>query len=136
MKHTASPVMNEDPLKASARPVPSSSKRIWIDLDNSPHVPFFAPIIEELKKRGCSVTLTARDAYQVRELADLFQFDYKCVGHHWGKHRILKVFGTCLRGLQLIPIVARNRPDLAVAHGSRSQAIASYSASDTIFMHF
>jgi len=31
----------EDPAKA----------KIWIDLDNSPHVPFFAPIIEELQKR-------------------------------------------------------------------------------------
>ena len=27
-------------------------KKVWIDLDNSPHVPFFLPIIEELRKRG------------------------------------------------------------------------------------
>lgn len=107
------------------QPAPSTPRRIWIDLDNSPHVPFFAPIIEELRKRGYSVILTARDAYQVCELADLFQFSYKCVGTHWGKNRILKVFGTCLRALQLLPIMARKRADLAVAHGSRSQVIAS-----------
>jgi predicted glycosyltransferase len=125
MKRAASPAVDEDPKKFSVQTGPSASRRIWIDLDNSPHVPFFAPIVEELKKRGYLVTLTARDAYQVCELADLFRFSYTCVGRHWGKHRILKVFGTCLRALQLIPIVARELPDLAVAHGSRSQIIAS-----------
>ena len=43
-----------------------SGRRIWIDLDNSPHVPFFRPIISELKGRGCTLIITARDAYQVR----------------------------------------------------------------------
>lgn len=128
MRHSNSPVVNEDPIKPAVQTMPSASRRvrrIWIDLDNSPHVPFFAPIVEELKKRGHSVTLTARDAYQVCELADLFRFNYRCIGRHWGKHRILKVFGTCLRALQLISIIRRERPDLAVAHGSRSQTIAS-----------
>jgi predicted glycosyltransferase len=124
MKHLA--ILSEGgAMVAMVQSVPLTSKRIWIDLDNSPHVPFFAPIIEELKKRGYSVTLTARDAYQVCELADLFRFTYRCVGRHWGKHKILKVFGTCLRALQLIPIIARERPDLAVAHGSRSMVMAS-----------
>jgi hypothetical protein len=43
-----------------------SGKTIWIDLDNSPHVPFFAPIIKELRRCGYSVLLTARDAFQVK----------------------------------------------------------------------
>jgi uncharacterized protein len=102
-----------------------STRRIWIDLDNSPHVPFFAPIIEELKRRGCSVVLTARDAYQVCELADRFGFQYRCVGHHWGKHKVLKVLGTCVRAIQLLPLVAGKKIDLAVAHGSRSQIMVS-----------
>ena len=34
---------------------PSRPKKIWIDLDNSPHVPFFHPIIEELDKAGYAV---------------------------------------------------------------------------------
>ena len=62
----------------------SGRKKIWIDLDNSPHVPFFAPIIDELDRRGYSLTLTARDAFQVRELADLFHFTYKLAGRHYG----------------------------------------------------
>ena len=113
--------INEASMATASRQV--MGKRIWIDLDNSPHVPFFAPIIEAFKKRGLIVTLTARDAYQVCELADRFQFNYKCVGRHWGKNRFLKVFGTCFRALQILPIVAHEKPNLAIAHGSRSQTL-------------
>jgi|SRR5215472_1465205 len=48
-------------------------KKIWIDLDNSPHVPFFAPIIQERESQGYTVCVTARDCFQVRPLADLLQ---------------------------------------------------------------
>lgn len=106
-------------------PRPMSAKRIWIDLDNSPHIPFFAPIIDALKQRGYSVILTARDAYQVCELADRFQFTYTRVGRHWGKHIVLKIFGTCLRVAGLLPIIVREKPDLAVSHGSRSQILVA-----------
>jgi predicted glycosyltransferase len=33
-------------------------RRIWIDLDNSPYVPFFVPIIAELEKCGYEIILT------------------------------------------------------------------------------
>jgi predicted glycosyltransferase len=103
----------------------NARKPIWIDLDNSPHVPFFAPIVEELEKRGYSVILTARDAYQVWELADFFHLKCKRIGRHYGKQKLFKVLGTCFRALQLLPTVLRHRPSIAVAHGSRSQTIAS-----------
>jgi len=111
--------------RGGTAPESITAKRIWIDLDNSPHVPFFAPIIEALKGRGYSVILTARDAYQVCELADRFRFSYKRVGRHWGKHRLLKIFGTCLRVLRMLPIIAREKPQLAVSHGSRSQILVA-----------
>ncbi|MGH9351228.1 MAG: DUF354 domain-containing protein [Terriglobia bacterium] len=98
---------------------------IWIDLDNSPHVPFFAPIIKALERRGHSVTLTARDAFQVCQLANLFGLTYKPVGHHYGKHTILKVYGSCVRALQLCPTTLGAKPDLALSHGSRSQLIVA-----------
>jgi len=96
---------------------------IWIDLDNSPHVPFFAPISDELKSRGCSIVVTARDAYQVRELADLFHMDHKLVGRHQGKSAVRKVLGLGIRAWQLLPTALREKPDLALSHGSRSQLI-------------
>jgi predicted glycosyltransferase len=98
---------------------------IWIDLDNSPHVPFFAPIIQELERRGHSVTLTARDAFQVCELANLFGLTYKRVGRHYGKHRVLKAYGLCVRALQLFPTALSAKPDLALSHGSRSQLLVA-----------
>lgn len=98
---------------------------IWIDLDNTPHVPFFAPIISELRQRGYSLTVTARDAYQVYALAELLRCPHERVGRHYGKLTPLKILGTGLRSLQLLPIARRARPDLAVAHGSRSQLLAA-----------
>jgi dTDP-4-amino-4,6-dideoxygalactose transaminase/predicted glycosyltransferase len=106
---------------------PSSKGRIWIDLDNSPHVPFFAPIIDELHKRDYTVALTARDCFQVRELIDLFHLKCKIVGRHSGKNKIRKMAGLCLRASQLAPTILKERPDLAVSHGSRAQLIVSAS---------
>jgi predicted glycosyltransferase len=99
-------------------------KKIWIDLDNSPHVPFFLPIMEELRKRGHEIMLTGRNSYQVCELLELNHLSCKVVGGHWGKNWFLKVLGTCLRSLRLMPIAFKEKPDLAVSHGSRAQLIA------------
>lgn len=96
------------------------SKTIWIDLENSPHVPFFRPIVEELKRRGHDVIVTARDCFQVCELADLFGMEYKRVGRHYGKNMLSKLAGLGVRTLQMSPHVLHRRPDLAVSHGSRS----------------
>jgi len=98
--------------------------KIWIDLENSPHVPFFVPIINELHKYGCFVFLTGRDCFQVRELTGLFHLDCQMVGRHYGKGNLRKMAGLCLRALKLIPRVWKEMPDLAVSHGSRSQLIA------------
>jgi len=101
-------------------------RRIWIDVDNSPHVPFFVPIIEELRKYGHEVILTARDAYQVRELLDLYGLPCKVVGRHYGKNRAAKILGTCIRAAQLIPRVFNQKVDLAVSHGSRAQMLCAF----------
>ena len=123
------PIKTLTTVSAPARTEKHAAKRtkgkIWIDLDNTPHVPFFAPIIEELQKCNYSVMVTARDCFQVRELADLLHLNYKLIGHHSGKSKIRKVAGLCFRALQLIPTILRERPDLAISHCSRSQLIAS-----------
>ena len=50
----------------------ANKKIVWIDIDNSPHVPFFKPIIRELKNQGIELLLTARDTYQVCDLIGYF----------------------------------------------------------------
>jgi predicted glycosyltransferase len=97
--------------------------KIWIDLDNSPHVPLFKPIMEELHKRGYSVMLTARDCFQVCALAELHNLPYRRIGRHYGKHKVMKAFGLVFRALQMAPAALRGKPDLALSHGSRSQMI-------------
>jgi uncharacterized protein len=119
--------LSPTPAKAGKCGVAAAKGKIWIDLDNSPHVPFFAPIVQELAKRSYSIVLTARDCFQVRELADLFHLNYKLIGRHYGQNKIRKMAGLCLRALQLIPTILKEKPDLAVSNGSRSQLIVSAS---------
>lgn len=102
-----------------------SGVKVWIDLDNSPHVPFFIPIIRELERRGYSISITARDAFQVCGLADYYGISYKKIGRHYGANKLLKVLGTIWRAFQLAAIVRKVKPDLSISHGSRSLIIAS-----------
>jgi predicted glycosyltransferase len=100
-------------------------RRVWLDIDNSPHVPFFVPIIKELEKHNIELILTARNMYQVCDLLEFFHLPCKVVGGHYGKNKLLKVWCNCSRALQLMPIVADRRPDLAISHGSRAQILVS-----------
>ncbi len=101
------------------------SHKIWIDLDNSPHVPFFVPIIEELRKSRYELLLTSRDNAQVLELLRASGLECNAYGRHYGKNKIFKVLGLGARALQLAPSVLREKPVLAVSHGSRSQIVLS-----------
>ena len=100
-------------------------KKIWIDLDNSPHVPFFKPIIRELENSGYSVLLTARDCQQTCEMADTHQLPYRRIGRHHGKNKVIKLFGLFFRAFQLAPIILKEKPIIALSHGSRAQIILS-----------
>lgn len=114
----------------------NSGKRVWIDIDNSPHVPFFLPIIEELKAHGVELLLTARNIYQVVELLEFFQLPCKVIGRHYGKNKVLKVVGNLLRVVELVPTAAGSRPDLAISHGSRAQLLLSKAMRiPTILLH-
>lgn len=113
-----------------------SKRSIWIDIDNSPHVPFFLPIIKELEERGVDLILTARDMYQVRELLRFFNLRCDVIGGHYGKNKLLKVLANCLRACQLVPRVSRLRPTLAISHGSRAQILTcKLLGIPTIMMH-
>ena len=110
-----------DEPRLTVRPVQvEPGTKVWVDLENSPHVPFFRPIIAELERRGCSVLLTARDCFQVCQLADLFGMSYRRIGHHYGKHKLAKAVGLAMRVTQMAPMALRERPHLAISHGSRS----------------
>jgi predicted glycosyltransferase len=100
-------------------PLPKAKKTIWIDLDNSPHVPFFKPIINELNHLGYRVVITARDCSQTCGLADLLGIEYSRIGRHYGKNRFLKVAGTLYRGWLLAREIKKENAVLGISHGSR-----------------
>jgi uncharacterized protein len=102
------------------------ARRVWIDLDNTPHVPFFAPIIASLEREGHVVTVTVRDAFQVCSLADYHRLTYRTVGRHHGANKAVKAAGTVWRAARLLPMAASTRPDVAMSHGSRPLELVSF----------
>ncbi len=114
-------------LKVSRPPRLRSAPRvkIWVDLDNTPHVPFFIPIIRELEKRGHRVVVTARDAFQVCELADRKGLKCLKIGRHYGKNSLRKILGVVWRAGQLLPFHLKEKPHIALSHGARSQIFLS-----------
>ncbi len=107
----------------SAKAGQHQTRSVWIDLDNSPHVPLFSPVIKELQRRGHSVMVTARDCFQVCQLARLLEVECEVIGRHYGQNKILKLSGLGIRTAALVPAVLRQRPHLALSHGSRSQLL-------------
>ena len=125
MKSTIELADEGTPASTSAANPTAVRKKIWIDLDNSPHVPFFVPIIPELKARGFDLFVTARDSYQVVELLKYYGIQARVVGKHYGKLKILKALGTAWRALALAYMVRKEKVNVSLAHGSRGCMLAS-----------
>ena len=58
--------------------------RIWIDLANSPHVPFFSAIAQEFLNLGHEVEFTARDFAETVALAEQSQLRAVTIGGYGG----------------------------------------------------
>jgi len=99
--------------------------RIWIDLANSPHVPFFAALIPEFVARGNQVEITARDFAQTVELATKAGLTPHVVGGHGGGSIAGKA-GNLIGRAAALRKWARDRGfDLAVSHNSYAQIAAA-----------
>lgn len=102
------------------------NKTVWIDLDNSPHVPLFQPVIKQLMMQNVKLCVTARDFAQTKALLDFWKLDYTLIGKHGGKAKLKKIVNLFVRTGQLISHIKKNKLkiDLAVSHGSRTQLVA------------
>ena len=101
--------------------------RIWIDLANSPHVPFFAALRAEFVKRGLEVLTTARRFAQTVELAEAAGFAPIVIGGHGGRELSGKA-GNLLSRACALRSWARGRGfALAVSHNAYSQIVAARS---------
>ncbi len=102
--------------------------RVWIDVTNSPHVPFFRPLIALLEERGHEVRVSARAFAQTLELLEAGGIAHDVVGPpHGGAGRAGKIraMGSRLRALR-----AWARPqrfDVALSHASHELPLAARS---------
>ena len=99
--------------------------RIWIDLANSPHVPFFHALIPEFEKQGHQVEITARDFAETVGLATAAGLRFTVIGSHGGR-QLLGKGGNLVSRARALGNWARGRKfDLAVSHNSYSQIVAA-----------
>ncbi len=99
--------------------------RIWIDLANSPHVPFFHALIPEFTSRGHQIEITARDFAQTVELATKAHLMPHVVGGHGGGTFRGKAGNLVGRAAALRKWARSRGIDLALSHNSYAQIAAA-----------
>jgi uncharacterized protein len=100
--------------------------RVWVDLDNSPHVHFFAPILRRLQANGIEPFVTVRNFAQTVELARWYGMDFQVVGEHRTPRSTAgRVASTVQRAAQLAYHMRGKHLSLALSHGSRALLLAS-----------
>ena len=99
--------------------------RIWIDLGNSPHVPFFSAISRELKLRGHEIVWTARDYAQTVEIAANSGLDPTVFGKHGGGNLLSKATNFTTRVWDLARWARGRDIGLVLSHNSQEPLIVA-----------
>ena len=102
--------------------------KVWIDMTNSPHVPFFRPLVALLEQRGHEVRVSARDFAQTLELLDAAAIEHDVVGPpHGGAGRVGKVRAMGSRVRALRAWAKPQRFDVALSHASHELPLVARS---------
>jgi uncharacterized protein len=99
--------------------------RIWIDLANSPHVPFFRALANVFIQREHEIVVTAREFAETVELAEAAGFMPHVIGGHGGGKLSGKAGNLVQRALALARWARGRDLDLALSHNSYSQVLAA-----------
>jgi predicted glycosyltransferase len=99
--------------------------RLWIDLANSPHVPFFRALIDRFIAGGHQVEITARDFAETVPLAHAAGFEPHVVGAHAGRDVSKKAGNLMTRAWDLAAWARTRGFGLAISHNSYSQILAA-----------
>ncbi|MCK4662435.1 MAG: DUF354 domain-containing protein [Bacteroidales bacterium] len=105
------------------------NKTIWFDLENAPHVWILKEIINFFKDEQYKIIITARDFSSTIELCNLIHLDHVNISlKNHTTSTFGKVINTIKRSFLLRKFLKNNKiqPDIAISHGSRSQAFAAY----------
>jgi len=99
--------------------------RLWIDLANSPHVPFFRALADRFIDQGHEVETTAREFAETVPLAQAAGFNPHVAGVHGGRAVSAKTGNLITRAWELAQWARKRRFDLAISHNSYSQILAA-----------
>ena len=102
--------------------------RVWVDISNSPQVPFFRPLLELLRVRGHDVDVTTREYAQTLELLALHDVPHEVVGpRHGGAGAAGKARALTGR-LRALRRYAKGRGyDVAMSHASHELPLVARS---------
>ncbi len=93
--------------------------RVWIDVSNSPQVPFFRPLVTLLRERGHEVGVTTREYAQTIQLLTLHGIEHEVVGPpHGGAGAVGKARAMAGRLRALRRYASGRGFDVALAHAS------------------
>lgn len=99
--------------------------RLWIDLANSPHVPFFKALTKRFNSLGHEIEITARELAETIPLAEAAGLSPVVVGAHGGRAVSKKAGSILSRAWALAAWARRRNFDLAISHNSYSQIMAA-----------
>lgn len=99
--------------------------RLWIDLANSPHVPFFKALAKRFVSQGHEIEVTAREFTETVPLAQAAGFSPEVVGVHGGRAVSKKARTIASRAWALAGWARKRKFDLAVSHNSYAQILAA-----------
>jgi predicted glycosyltransferase len=99
--------------------------RLWIDLANSPHVPFFKALARKFTDRGHEIEITAREFAETIPLAQAAGFTPHVAGVHGGRAVSAKARTLVSRAWALAGWARKRKLDLAISHNSYSQILAA-----------
>ena len=99
--------------------------KIWIDISNAPHVPFFRGIIKELEKKH-KVLVTARDFGPIFDLLKMNGIKFRRIGEHGGKDLDMKLIKSSERMIELTKLISEEKPDVCAYKYSIEAARVSF----------
>jgi predicted glycosyltransferase len=99
--------------------------RLWIDLANSPHVPFFKALTKRFIAQGHEIEITARELAETIPLAHAAGLSPVVVGAYGGGAVSKKAGSIASRAWALAAWARKLKFDLAISHNSYSQILAA-----------
>jgi predicted glycosyltransferase len=102
--------------------------RVWVDVSNSPQVPFFRPLLALLRERGHDVEVTTREFAQTTELLALHGIPHEVVGPAHGGAGVAGKARSLAGRLRALRHFARDRRfGLALSHASHELPLVARS---------